>query len=392
VAADTDEPDTPFRNESVWEARTAAQDGNYLLAFEQTISRSVHVYIASPSIRVGLSGGPVGLVVVTGAGGGSEGEFGSREGGVSGACVRPVLENQHGGLIDRAAPRVAFAAWMALAFAVLGAGAAELPEGDGVAAGFGEEVAAVAEGVGPFAQPGPGRGEPPAPQLPRGGDHRPVVGIAAQGGDVLGGPQRPGREAGTRELTWALDPIDGTANLIHGLPLFAISLALVRDDHPVLGIIDVPALGQRYSAVHGQGANRNGQPIRVSDSDSLADAMVTVGDFAVGEDAARRNELRLAVTAQLARRVLRVRMLGSAAIDLAWLAEGKTDACIILGSHPWDIAAGVIIAAEAGAKIVDLDGSAHTLRAKATIAASPALIADISRLAAEAQDGQGSFL
>ena len=197
---------------------------------------------------------------------------------------------------------------------------------------------------------------------------------------------------GTRELTWALDPIDGTANLIHGLPLFAISLALVRDDHPVLGIIDVPALGQRYSAVHGQGANRNGQPIRVSDSDSLADAMVTVGDFAVGEDAARRNELRLAVTAQLARRVLRVRMLGSAAIDLAWLAEGKTDACIILGSHPWDIAAGVIIAAEAGAKIVDLDGSAHTLRAKATIAASPALIADISRLAAEAQDGQGSFL
>ncbi len=76
----------------------------------------------------------------------------------------------------------------------------------------------------------------------------------------------------------------------------------------------------------------------------------------------------------------------------AWLAEGKTNACIILGSHPWDIAAGVIIAAEGGAKIVDLDGSVHTLRAKATIAASPALIADISRLVAEAQDRQGSAL
>ena len=118
--------------------------------------------------------------------------------------------------------------------------------------------------------------------------------------------------------------------------------------------------------------------------------MVTVGDYAVGQDAARRNELRLAVTAQLARRVLRVRMLSSAAIDLAWLAAGKTDACIILGSHPWDIAAGVIIAAEAGATIVDLHGSAHTLRAKATIAASPALIADISHLVTEAQDRQGS--
>ncbi|MGO8884539.1 MAG: inositol monophosphatase family protein [Streptosporangiaceae bacterium] len=152
---------------------------------------------------------------------------------------------------------------------------------------------------------------------------------------------------GTRELTWALDPIDGTANLVHGLPLFAISLALVHDDCPILGIIDLPGLGRRYSAVQGLGAFCDGEPIHVGDSSDLADAMVTVGDYAVGPDAARRNELRLAITAQLARQVLRVRMLGSAAIDLAWLAEGKTDACITLGSHPWDIAAGVIIATEA---------------------------------------------
>ena len=190
---------------------------------------------------------------------------------------------------------------------------------------------------------------------------------------------------GTRELTWALDPIDGTANLVHGLPLFAISLALVRDDCPILGIIDLPGLGQRYSAVQGHGAFRDGEPIHVGGAGELADAMVTVGDYAVGQDAARKNELRLAVTAQLARQVLRVRMLGSAAIDLAWLAEGKTDACITLGSHPWDIAAGVIIATEAGAKIFDLDGAPHTLRAKATIAAAPALAADMIRLIAEAQ-------
>jgi myo-inositol-1(or 4)-monophosphatase len=189
----------------------------------------------------------------------------------------------------------------------------------------------------------------------------------------------------TREPTWALDPIDGTANLIRGLPLFAISLALVSGDCPILGIIDLPAFGQRYSAVQGQGASLDGEPIHVRDRADLADAMVSVGDYAVGKDADRRNDLRLAVTAQLARRVMRVRMLGSAAIDLAWLAEGKTDACIILGGHPWDIAAGVIIAAEAGAKIIDLDGAAHTLRAKATIAATPGLIPDVSRLIAEAQ-------
>lgn len=195
----------------------------------------------------------------------------------------------------------------------------------------------------------------------------------------------------TRELTWAFDPIDGTANLVHGLPLFAISLALVRDDYPLLGIIDLPMLGQRYSAVQGQGAFLNGEPIHVSDSGDLAEAMVTVGDYAVGPDADRKNKLRLAVTAQLARQVLRVRMFGSAAIDLAWLAEGKTDACIILGSHPWDIAAGVIIAIEAGARIADLGGAIHTLRGRATVATTPRLLAEIARLTVDAQDGQSAI-
>jgi myo-inositol-1(or 4)-monophosphatase len=73
-------------------------------------------------------------------------------------------------------------------------------------------------------------------------------------------------------------------------------------------------------------------------------------------------------------------MLGSAAIDLAWLAEGKTDACITIGGHPWDIAAGVIIATEAGAQVVDLDGSPHTLQSSATIAAAPGLIPEIVSL------------
>jgi myo-inositol-1(or 4)-monophosphatase len=96
------------------------------------------------------------------------------------------------------------------------------------------------------------------------------------------------------------------------LPLFAVSLALIRDDRPVLGVIDLPALSQRYSAVKGHGATLNGRPLHVREPDDLADAMVTMGDYAVGDDSADRNTLRLAVTAQLARKVLRVRMLGSA--------------------------------------------------------------------------------
>lgn len=184
----------------------------------------------------------------------------------------------------------------------------------------------------------------------------------------------------TTDLTWALDPIDGTANLVHGLPLYAVSLALVHEDRPLLGIIDLPMLGHRYWAVQGQGAWLDGKRIHVSKRDRLADAMVTIGDYAVGNNAAAKNRLRLNITAELADRVLRIRMLGSAAIDLTWLAEGKTDACILLSNKPWDTAAGVVIATEAGAQVVDLDGSTHTMRSKAAIGAAPGLINEIISL------------
>lgn len=201
--------------------------------------------------------------------------------------------------------------------------------------------------------------------------------------DFLG--EEEGSLNGTSELLWALDPIDGTANFIRQIPLYAISLALVDHEAPVLGVIDLPALGSRYSAVARRGANANGIGIQVSSTTRLHDALVTIGDYAVGRNASARNRLRLAVTEQLAQRALRVRMFGSAAIDLAWVAEGKTDACIILGGHPWDIAAGVILAREAGAQVVDLDGASHTIRSKATVAASPALLNEILALLNDAK-------
>lgn len=178
-------------------------------------------------------------------------------------------------------------------------------------------------------------------------------------------------------MRWALDPIDGTVNFAHSLPLCAVSLALVSGDRPILGVIELPFLGNRYSAVQGEGARRDDQPIRVSKTSRLHDALVTIGDYAVGRDADHKNEARLAITAQLARSALRVRMLGSSAIDLAWLAEGRTDALITLSNKPWDMAAGVIIAREAGAAVVDVDGSDHTVESRATIAAPPALVREV---------------
>ncbi|HEY9439450.1 MAG TPA: inositol monophosphatase family protein [Mycobacteriales bacterium] len=199
--------------------------------------------------------------------------------------------------------------------------------------------------------------------------------------------------AGTpSELTWVLDPVDGTANLVHDIPLCAVSLGLVHRRRPVLGVIDVPFLRTRYSAARDHGALRDGQPIRSSDTKDLDQAIVAIGDYATGDNAHQRNRARLAITAQLAARTQRVRMLGSAAIDLAWLAEGKLDATIALSNKPWDTAAGVIIAREAGASVVDIDGTDHTLDSTATIAATATLIDQVAALVQRAQAEQDAAL
>jgi myo-inositol-1(or 4)-monophosphatase len=172
---------------------------------------------------------------------------------------------------------------------------------------------------------------------------------------------------------WALDPIDGTANLIRGIPLCGVSLALVEHNVPVLGVIDLPLLDLRYYASWDGGAFGNGRRLHISTTQQLRAAIVTVGDFAVGADGEAMNRLQLAITRRLAAAVLRIRMLGSAAIDLAWLASGKTDINVTLSNRPWDVGASVIIAQEAGAVVMDLDGSSYCLNSTATLTTLPAL-------------------
>lgn len=192
---------------------------------------------------------------------------------------------------------------------------------------------------------------------------------------------------------WTLDPIDGTSNFAHGIPLCATSLALLRDGVAVLGVIDAPFLGQRYHAVEGRGAYGGDRSISAAATNRLKDAVVAVGDYATGPGADRANEMRLAVTVQLAPRVHRLRMIGTAALDLAWVAEGRLDGSITLGNKPWDMAAGVLIAREAGAQVLDADGSPHDLHSACTIAAPAALIDQLILLvhgvvAKERPDGQ----
>jgi myo-inositol-1(or 4)-monophosphatase len=179
---------------------------------------------------------------------------------------------------------------------------------------------------------------------------------------------------GSNGLQWVLDPVDGTANFVKGIPLYAISLGLVTSQEPVLGIIDIPADGSRYVAATGWGAYCGSEPLRVRPTRQLGQSIITVGDYAVGEQAEAKNEARLALTGRLAQGAQRVRMLGSAAIDLAWLAHGRTDAAIILGGKVWDTAAGVILVREAGGSVVDAAGQRHKIGSTSTVASSPELL------------------
>ncbi|WP_433285553.1 inositol monophosphatase family protein [Micromonospora sp. CA-244673] len=178
---------------------------------------------------------------------------------------------------------------------------------------------------------------------------------------------------GSAEMQWVLDPIDGTANFVRGLPMCGVSLAIVNGSEAILGVIDLPFLGSRFTAAKGDGAYANGQAISASSTSHLSDAIVAVGDYAVGPDAEARNRLRLALAAQLAAEVQRVRMTGSAALDLAWLAEGRLDAALTLSNHAWDMAAGVVIAREAGAVVIDQHGAIHDVDSTVTLAVAPLL-------------------
>lgn len=99
-----------------------------------------------------------------------------------------------------------------------------------------------------------------------------------------------------------------------------------------------------------------------------------MGDYAVGAEATPRNKVRLRLTERLAGRVQRIRMLGTAALDLVWLADGKTDASIALSNKAWDMTAGVVIAREAGARIVDASGIDHNFDSSVTIGGNAQLL------------------
>lgn len=189
--------------------------------------------------------------------------------------------------------------------------------------------------------------------------------------------EEEGKSLQEGRFMWALDPVDGTANFVRGIPLCCVSLGLFDGNRCVLGVVDLPFMGARYHAAEGGGAYCGSRKIRASSTRDLSAAIVSIGDYAVGTDAHVRNKQRLAITERLAGRVQRIRMWGTAALDLVWVAEGKTDACVILSNNPWDTSAGVVVAREAGACVVSASGSTHDIDSGETIAVTSDLLPEL---------------
>lgn len=172
-------------------------------------------------------------------------------------------------------------------------------------------------------------------------------------------------------LRWILDPLDGTTNFIHGLPLFCISLALEYKGEIVVGLIHVPQLSQTFSATIGQGAYLNGQRISVSQKNELKNAFVVSGFVNQSKNVLSK---QLKIFNKAVWHMDAVRRTGSAAYDLALVSQGVFDFYWEENIKPWDIAAGYLLVKEAGGIVCNYQGKPVDVFAKQLIAGNSKLI------------------
>ena len=182
--------------------------------------------------------------------------------------------------------------------------------------------------------------------------------VAEEGGTVGASPHR-----------WYVDPIDGTTNYAHGFPVWAVTLAYERDGRIEAGVTYAPVLGEIYWGLRGGGAFRNGRPIRVSSCSRLEDALLCTG-FSY-QLAWRKVNLRY--FARFLMKARAIRRVGAASLDLCWTAAGAFDGFWEMRLGPWDMAAGILILEEAGARVSDLSGGPVDFRRGDLLGANPRL-------------------
>jgi myo-inositol-1(or 4)-monophosphatase len=184
------------------------------------------------------------------------------------------------------------------------------------------------------------------------------------------------------DCLWLVDPLDGTTNFVHGLPLFAVSVARVEAGTLHVGVVQAPCLGETYTAARGQGAFRNGERLQVSQRTRLLGESLLATGFPY--DIRINPHNNLAEWSHLAVRCRGLRRCGAAALDLAWVAAGRFEAFWEYRLKPWDLAAGSLLVREAGGIVTDMQGGSEFLWNGSLVAGSPAihpqLLGELQRL------------
>ena len=170
------------------------------------------------------------------------------------------------------------------------------------------------------------------------------------------------------KYNWIIDPLDGTTNFIHGLPIYCVSIALQEDDEIVLGVIFEPNMNECFYAWKGSKAYLNGEEISVSSAKRMEDSLLATGfpywDF-------NRMDAYLRILKDFTARTRGIRRIGSAAVDLAYVACGRFEAFYEYSLKPWDIAAGAFIIEQAGGVVTDFQGNRDLVSGKEILAANP---------------------
>ena len=173
---------------------------------------------------------------------------------------------------------------------------------------------------------------------------------------------------GDSDHVWIIDPLDGTTNFIHGVPVFGVSIALRIKGKIVVGVVYDPNRQELFTAVRGRGAQVDGHKIRVSGRRSLEGALIGTGFPYRSPD---KLDAHVRMLGDVLKQTAGVRRPGAACIDLAWLAAGRYDGFWEFGLNTWDIAAGSLLVREAGGLISELEGNGDYLESGNIVAGSP---------------------
>ena len=208
---------------------------------------------------------------------------------------------------------------------------------------------------------------------------RPAYGFLMEEGGVVEGADKAHR--------WIIDPLDGTTNFLHSVPLFAISIGLEREGQLIAGVVYNPISDELFTAEKGKGAYLNDRRLRVAARKSLQEVLLTTGIPHRGRPG---HETFINDMQKLMKEVAGIRRTGSAALDLAWTAAGRFDAFFERGLQPWDIAAGMVLMREAGGLVHDTDGQPNPLETGNIIAANPTLMKAVSSFLDQKQKRKAS--